>query len=125
MEKEAHLANLVNLAKADGVMHPMESLFIQGIAGRMGIDNTAFQRVVRSPELASKMVPTNDETRLRHFCELVVLTQVDFNANNKEKEMLEEIGQRMGIPEDKVNKLEAYLAENKLPSDYTDLMNSL
>ncbi|HKK40430.1 MAG TPA: hypothetical protein VJ949_13500 [Cryomorphaceae bacterium] len=125
MEKEAHLANLIAMAKADGIMHPMESLFIQGIAARMGIDNTAFARVSRSPELASKMVPSNDETRLRHFCELVVLTHVDFSGSDDEKKLLEEIGERMHISKEKVVKLEKYLAENKLPKDYTELYNSL
>lgn len=125
MEKEAHLANLIAMAKADGVMHPMESLFIQGIAARMGIDNTAFARVSRSPELASKMVPSNDETRLRHFCELVVLSHVDFSASDDEKKLLEEIGERMHISKDKVVKLEKYLSENKLPKDYIELYESL
>ena len=125
MEKEAHLANLIQIAKADGVMHPMESLFIQGLSARMGIDSIAFQRVASSPELASKMVPTDDETRIRHFCELIVLSQVDFNSSSEEKELLEEIGRRMHIPEEKVLKLEKYLSENKLPDDYTELIDKL
>ncbi|MCZ4407606.1 hypothetical protein O3Q51_02210 [Cryomorphaceae bacterium 1068] len=125
MEKESHLANLITLAKADGIMHPMESLFIQGVAARMGIDNVAFTRIARSPEIASKMVPTNDETRVRHFCELIVLTQVDFMGSDEEKRLLEEIGERMHIPKEKVTKLEKYLSENKLPQDYTELYNNL
>jgi len=31
----------------------------------------------------------------------------------------------MKIPQEKVEKLEAYLAENKLPSDYTDLFDKM
>jgi uncharacterized tellurite resistance protein B-like protein len=125
MEKQAHLANLINLAKADGIMHPMESLFIQGIAARMGINAMDFTRISKNPERASNTIPADDETRVRHFCELIVLTQVDFSSSDAEKELLQEIGKRMQIPEEKVIKLEKYLSENKLPSDYTDLLDSL
>lgn len=75
--------------------------------------------------MASKMVPSNDETRLRHFCELVVLSYVDFSASDDEKKLLEEIGERMHIPKEKVVKLEKYLSENKLPKDYIELYESL
>jgi uncharacterized tellurite resistance protein B-like protein len=125
MEKQAHLANLIHLAKADGIIHPMESLFIQGIAGRMGINQMDFIRISKNPERASKRIPADEETRVRNFCELIVLTQVDFSSNDAEKELLQEIGKRMQIPEEKVVKLEKYLSENKLPTDYTDLLGSL
>lgn len=46
MEKEAHLANMVKLAKVDGMIHPMESLFIQSLASRMGIDHERLKTII-------------------------------------------------------------------------------
>ncbi len=125
MEKEAHLANLVKIAQADGQIHPMESMFIKGIAMRMGIDNTAFERIARSPQLASQMQPNDEETKLRNFCELVILSQVDFNKSEDERKLLHEMGNHLHIPSEKVDKLEEYLKKNKLSENVSKLMEEL
>jgi len=82
---KSNLANLILMPKADGVMHPMKSLFVQGLANQMKIDNVAFSRIAKSLELASKMVASDEETRVRHFCELIVLSQADFSSSKEEK----------------------------------------
>ncbi len=123
--KEAHLANLIKIAKADGVLHPMESIFIQGIAMRMGIPQTSFSRIAAMPDLAPTTVPEDDETKFRQFCELVILSQVDFMKSDDEKKLLYEIGVHMHIPSQKVDNLEKFLSQNRMPDDVSELMTSL
>jgi hypothetical protein len=55
-------------------------------------------------ERASKRIPTDDETRVRHFCELIVPTQVDL-MGSPEKKLLAEIAERMNISQEKVQKI--------------------
>lgn len=123
--KEAHLANLIMMAKADGVLHPMESLFIQGVAMRMGISEGSFRRVAAMPEYASKDIPEDVDTRVRQFCDIIILTQIDLIDHEEEKKLLYEVGMRMKIPARKVDKLVAYLSENKMPDNVISLMEVL
>lgn len=123
--KEAHLANLIIMAKADGVLHPMESLFIQGVAVRMGIPQGTFSRIASMPDLASKKIPKDVEIRIRQFCEIIILTQVDFQQHEEEKKLLYDIGTRMKIPVPKVDKLVEYLSKNKMPDHVISMMELL
>lgn len=123
--KEAHLANLMRMAKADGVLHPMESIFIQAIAVRMGISQTSFARIAAMPEMASSRITSNEEERLKQFCELIILSQVDVQKSEEEKKLLYEIGAQMHIPSQKVDNLEAFLEQNRLPEDISGLMEKL
>jgi uncharacterized tellurite resistance protein B-like protein len=125
MEKEAHLANLIKIARADGEVHPMESLMIQGIAARMGINHQTFTKTSWYPDHASKAVPIDEETRYRHLCELIILTQVDLNKSNEEEKLLLEIAKRLHIPTEKVEKIRDFLSENKLPDNAKALMDRL
>jgi uncharacterized tellurite resistance protein B-like protein len=120
--KEAHLANLINMAKADGVLHPIESLFIQGIAMKMGIAQGSFSRIAAMPDLASKKMSEDAETRIRQFCEIIILTQIDLMQHDEERKLLYEIGMRMKIPARKVDSLVEYLSKHKLPDNVISLM---
>ncbi len=125
MEKEAHLANMVKLAKVDGVIHPMESLFIQSLANRMDIDHDRLKTIIDDPDKISKVVPADMESRYRQFCELVILTQVDRIKNKDEKKLLKEMAEHLQIPAEKIKKLKAFLRENKMPMNAVSLLESL
>ena len=99
--------------------------FIQGIAVRMGIPQTSFSRIAAMPELAPTTVPVDEELKLKQFCELVILSQVDFQKSDDEKKLLYEMGAHMNIPSQKIDNLERFLSLNKLPNDVSELMATL
>ena len=121
MEKETHIANMINLAKLDGVLHQHEAMFIQSLALRMGINPIVFQRIVERPESTPKRIPTSEKERFQQICELIVLATIDQNGDKNELEFIKQHAVKMGIPDFKVNKLFEYLKTNTLPEDLNSL----
>lgn len=121
MEKETHIANMINLAKIDGILHPHESMFIQSLALRMGINPIVFQRIVERPENTPTRIPTSERERFRQICELIVLATIDQNGDQQELEFIKSHAVKMGIPDYKVNKLFDYLKTNTIPKDLNSL----
>lgn len=117
MEKETHIANMINLAKLDGFLHPHEAMFIQSLALRMGINPIVFQRIVERPENTPARIPTGEKERFQQICELVVLAMIDQNGDEKELEFIKQHAVKMGISDFKVDKLFDYLKTHTMPKD--------
>jgi uncharacterized membrane protein YebE (DUF533 family) len=117
MDKETHVANLIALAKADGVLHAHELIFIQGLALRMGVDGQSFQRIVKYPDVVPQRIPDNENDRLRQLGELIALMHIDFNADKEELSFVERIGVRLGFKSAEVDQLAEFLQSNMLPAD--------
>ncbi len=123
MDKETHVANLIALAKADGVLHAHELIFIQGIALRMGVDGQAFQRIVKYPDIVPQRIPESESDRIRQLGEMLALMHIDFNADKEELAFVERVGVRLGFTNTQVHKLVEFLQSNMLPSDNATLKN--
>ncbi len=121
MDKETHIANLISLAKMDGVLHAHELIFIQGLALRMGVDGQGFQRIVKYPELVPQRLPENEKDRLQQLSELIVLLHIDFNADSEELRFVQKVGEKFGYTATQVDALVKYLQHNTLPTDQDEL----
>lgn len=117
MEKETHIANLIHLARIDGVLHPHEAIFIQSLALRMGINPIVFQRIVERPENTPSRIPKSERERFQQVCELVVLATIDQANDEKELDFIQQHAKKLGISDLKVNKLFEYLKTHSMPSD--------
>ena len=121
MEKETHIANMIKLAKLDGVLHPHEAMFIQSLALRMGINPIVFQRIVERPENTPARIPTSEKERFQQICELIILATIDQNGDEEELAFIKQHAVKMGIPDYKVNKLFDYLKTHTIPKDLNSL----
>ncbi len=125
MEKETHIKHLINLAKADGQVHPHELIFIQSLALRMGIDGAVFQRIASHPDLVPFRISTKDDERFAQLCELVMLLHIDQGSDPEELSYVEQVGVKLGFSAELVDKLVDYFRSNPMPQDMEKLRNSL
>lgn len=117
MEKETHIANMISLAKIDGVLHPHEAMFIQSLALRMGINPFVFQRIIERSENTPTHISICDKERFQQVCELIILATIDQDGNEEEFEYIKQYAEKMGIPKYKVSMLFDYLVTHSVPKD--------
>jgi hypothetical protein len=121
MEKESHIASLLAMARADGMVHAHEIVLIQSIAIRMGLESGAFERMVKYPEQLVYRMPAGRGEKLAQLAELIVLMHIDLQTDTRELAFLEKTGAHMGFSAQEVGKLVAYLQHHDLPADTTQL----
>jgi len=91
----ALISDLVQLAQADGKLVQSEYDFILRIAERSGIARDDVDELIQNP-LPSLPLVTELE-RITHFHKLLLLMNVDWEAHDKEIEMLKNFGLKLGI----------------------------
>lgn len=125
MDRETHVKHLIQLAKADGQVHPHELIFIQSLALRMGIDGSVFQRIASHPDLVPFRMASREEDRFTQLCELVMLLHIDQQTEPEELAYVEKVGMKLGFSAEKVDKLVDYFGSNPMPQDLEAFRKSL
>lgn len=125
MDRETHVMHLINLAKADGHIHPHELIFIQSLALRMGIDGSVFQRIATHPDLVPFRIASREEDRFAQLCELVMLLHIDQKTEPEELAYVEKIGIKLGFTSALVDQLVNYFGSNPMPQDLESFRKSL
>ncbi len=125
MDKETHVANLIQLSKVDGQVSPHEIIFIQSLALRMGVDGDTFQRIVKYPDKVPFRIAKDEADRRRQLCELIVLAQIDQDKDMEELNLIEHMGAQLGFSVGLVDKLVSYFAHNPIPQDLEALFDSM
>lgn len=93
--EKALISDLIHLAKADGKLMQSEYDFILRIAERSGLTKDQVDQLIDNP-LPSLPIVTELE-RITHFHKLLLLMNVDWEAHDKEVEMLKNFGLKLGI----------------------------
>jgi len=123
MNKETHVANLIQLARADGEVTPHEMILVQSLALRMGVDGATFQRIAKYPDLVPHRLAKSEDDQRRQLCELVVLAHIDRKKAPEELKLLEHIGVQLGFSAERVDKLVQYFEDNTMPENLNQLFD--
>ena len=98
MDKEknrALISDLIILAKADDKIMASEYDFILRIASRMNVSQDEVDELIENPLPSLPLV--SEIERITHFHKLILLMNVDWEAHDKEVEVVKNFGLKLGI----------------------------
>ena len=94
-EKLSLMADLVKLAKSDKSVREIEFQFLISLAAQMGITKDDFKRLF--DEYIEFNPPKLEADRIVQFQRLILLMNVDLNADQAELDYIKDVGIRMGL----------------------------
>ncbi|MGC6533509.1 MAG: hypothetical protein ACON34_10965 [Flavobacteriales bacterium] len=109
---KTQLANLIQLAKADGQLAPEEVMLIFGIAERHGLTKYDMDDIVAKADEWSTVPPADQNERMVFFYQLLILATVDKQVDASEAVMLKRIGGELGLHENNVDEAINHILEN-------------
>lgn len=102
------------MAEVDGNISPLEVMFIKGLSLRMDVSNEEFNEIIQNRNNIQFNPPATKEEQYQQLAELIILMNVDLIASPNEKDIIFDVGGKMGISTDKIEEIIQYLSENKL-----------
>lgn len=106
-EKLSLMSELIKLARTEDSVREAEYMFLASVAKRLEIDEATFKSLF---EQYIKFTPPKPETdRILQFHRLVLLMNVDGDADDEEIMFIKNLGMRMGLRPDAIS---AALAES-------------
>lgn len=96
-QKQTHILTLLMLAEADNRDHVNEIRFINNVAGRIGLSELDVQEIDKHPERLTFSLPESEEDRMTVLYDLLFLMKIDGNVAEEEKELVCELGVRLGF----------------------------
>jgi hypothetical protein len=96
-QKQTHILTLLMLAEADNKDHINEIRFINNVAGRIGLNESDVQEIDKHPERLNFSLPESEEDRMTVLFDLLFLMKIDGNVAEEEKELVRELGVRLGF----------------------------
>lgn len=102
-EKLSLLSELIKLADVDKNNREEEYLFLQWVAGSIGVTSEAFNKLF--DEYADFTPPKLEVDRIVQFQRMVILANVDGEVDEKEISKIRELGMRMGLNGQAVNQV--------------------
>ena len=108
-EKYSHIANLIAIAKSDGVVNLAELSYIAWVAKKLGVSQLELTRIIEKEPPFRKPLMEND--RLHQFHQFLNLIYVDAVVDKRELHKCEELGLQLGLAKTGINKLIARASE--------------
>ena len=96
-KNRGHLANIVKIAKSNGVLSFSEKKMLINIRKRLGISDQAFKRIVRKPESYPMNPSPNYEERIERLFTLTKMLFVDNASNPSSLSLLKKISVGIGF----------------------------
>ena len=96
-QKQTHILTLLMLAEADDRDHVNEIRFINNVAGRIGLSESDVQEIDKHPERLTFSLPESEEDRMTVLYDLLFLMKIDGDVAEEEKELVRELGVRLGF----------------------------
>jgi hypothetical protein len=96
-QKQTHILTLLMLAEADNRDHVNEIRFINNVASRIGLSELDVQEIDKHPERLTFSLPESEEDRMTVLYDLLFLMKIDGNVAEEEKELVRELGVRLGF----------------------------
>jgi uncharacterized tellurite resistance protein B-like protein len=94
-KNRALISDLIILAKADDKIMASEYDFILRIASRMNVSQDEVDELIENPLPSLPLV--SEIERITHFHKLILLMNVDWEAHDKEVEVVKNFGLKLGI----------------------------
>jgi uncharacterized tellurite resistance protein B-like protein len=117
-EKLSLLTELIKLADADNSSREEEYLFMQWVAGSIGVSSADFNKLF--DEFVEFTPPKLEVDRIIQFQRMVILANVDGEVDENEIQKIREMGLRMALNELAVDQVLAEMEEAEngiLPAD--------
>ena len=96
-QKQTHILTLLMLAEADNRDHINEIRFINNVAGRIGLSEADVQEIDKHPERLTFSLPDSEVDRMTVLFDLLFLMKIDGDVAEEEKEIVRELGARLGF----------------------------
>lgn len=96
-QKQTHILTLLMLAEADDRDHVNEIKFINNVAGRIGLSELDVREIDKHPERLIFSLPESEEDRMTVLYDLLFLMKIDGDVAEEEKELVRELGVRLGF----------------------------
>ena len=111
-DKKGHIAALIKLAKADGVISQYESNLIKMIAIRMGISSNDFNEIVINIDSINSLPPSKPEEKEVYLYNVFMLMKIDLKTDPEEQSICEELGLRLGFGVDEIKRAGEFMTAN-------------
>lgn len=109
-EKNVILTDLIDLAKADGMVNFSEMTYLLWVSQKLGIGQQQLQSLMNGQRSDFDMI--SPDQRLEQFHRLLNMMYVDTQMETSEVEKCRELGYKMGLERSKVDHLLANVEEN-------------
>lgn len=110
-DRKGHVAGLIKLAKADGIVTESEAQLIRIIAIRMGLSSSEFNEIIINIEHINSIPPTSREEKEQYLYDIFQLMKVDLRTDEEEQQICEQLGLRLGFGVSEVKKAGIYMSE--------------
>ena len=108
--KRTHVAGLIKLAKADGVVKESEVGLIKLIAIRMGLSSSEFNDIVTSIDQIEFNAPESLDEKKQFLYDVFQLMKVDLSTDDSEQEICQQLGLSLGFEESTVMKASRHMS---------------
>jgi hypothetical protein len=125
-QKQTHILTLLMLAESDNKDHVNEIRFINNVARRIGLSEQDVEEIDQHPERLTFSLPESEEDRMTVLFDLLFLMKIDGVVAEEEKEMVLEIGVRLGfrilMVEEFVRTISEHVGEEVPPNALLDII---
>ena len=96
-KKKTHLFMLLMLAEADNTEHPLERLYINKVAERLGMTTEDVEEIDRKPQDLTLIIPKRESARMEILYDLLFLMKFDQNVDQAEIDLVQELALALGF----------------------------
>ncbi|RLD24899.1 MAG: hypothetical protein DRI71_01225 [Bacteroidetes bacterium] len=125
-QKQTHILTLLMLAEADDKDHVNEIRFINNVAGRIGLSVSDVHEIDKHPERLNFSLPESEADRMTVLFDLLFLMKIDGEVAEEEKELVRELGVRLGFRilmiEEFIQTMAKYVGKEVPPSALLDII---
>lgn len=112
-EKKCYAASLIKLAQADGELLTSENMWLNFVTISLGISPTELKEISENLDKFSFQTPKTEKERFFMFFRLVQLMKVDLNIDEKELKICKDLGARLYLNTNKVEKALEFVKQNE------------
>ena len=125
-QKQTHILTLLMLAEADNSDHENEVRFINNVAGRIGLSESDVKEIDQHPERLTFSLPESEVDRMTVLYDLMFLMKIDGSVVEEERELIRELGLRLGFRIDMVEEfiltMAKYIGVAVPPNELLDII---
>ncbi|MCU4176786.1 hypothetical protein [Carboxylicivirga sp. N1Y90] len=112
-EKKCYAASLIKLAQADGELLTSENMWLNFVTISLGISPQELKEINENLEKFSFQTPKTERERFFMFFRMVQLMKVDLKIDEKELKLCKDLGARLYINTNKVDKALEFVKEHE------------
>lgn len=101
----SHFANMVKVAKSDGIITPHELELLKKIAKAYNINDKKFKNILKDPDKIPTLAYLENEERIERFYDLLKMVSIDHKPATKEVSVLRRIATGLAFPIHNVDKI--------------------